>query len=67
VAQLGPKLSGKLHVFQGELDTFYLDGATRLLKDSLARLKSDAVVEIFPGKTTATSNPLSCTNGCVLK
>ena len=50
-AQLGPKLAGKLHVIQGELDTFYLDGATRLLKESLARLKSDAVVEMVPGKT----------------
>jgi hypothetical protein len=48
--ELGPKLVGKLHVFQGELDTFYLDGATRLLKDSLARFKSDATVEIFAGK-----------------
>jgi len=48
-AELGPKLSGKLHVIQGELDTFYLDGATRLLKQSLAALKSDAVVEIVPG------------------
>jgi hypothetical protein len=48
---LGPKLAGKLHVFQGELDTFYLDGATRLLKESLAKLNSDAVVELVPGKT----------------
>jgi hypothetical protein len=50
-SELGPKLAGKLHVFQGELDTFYLDGATRLLKESLAALQSDAVVEIVPGKT----------------
>jgi hypothetical protein len=50
-AELGPKLSGKLHVIQGELDTFYLDGATRLLKKSLAELGSDAVVELLPGKT----------------
>jgi hypothetical protein len=49
--ELGPKLTGKLHVFQGELDTFYLDGATRLLKDSLAALHSDAVVELIPGKS----------------
>lgn len=49
--ELGPRLAGKLHVFQGELDTFFLDGATRLLKDALALLKSDAVVEIVPGKT----------------
>ena len=45
---LGPKLAGKIHVFMGEEDTFYLDGATRLLKESLAALKSDAVVELFP-------------------
>jgi hypothetical protein len=47
---LGPKLAGKLNVFAGELDTFYLEGAVRLLKESLARLGSDAVVEILPGK-----------------
>jgi hypothetical protein len=47
---LGPKLAGKIHVFMGEEDTFYLDGATRLLKESLARLGSDAVVELFPGR-----------------
>ncbi len=49
-AELGPRLSGKLHVFQGDVDTFYLDGATRLLKESLAALKSDAVVEIIPDR-----------------
>ena len=49
-AELGPKIAGKLHVFQGELDTFYLEGATRLLKESLVSRNSDAVVEIFPGK-----------------
>ncbi|MCI0700004.1 MAG: esterase family protein [Planctomycetia bacterium] len=45
---LGPKLAGKIHVFCGEEDTFYLDGPTRLFKESLANLKSDAVVELFP-------------------
>jgi hypothetical protein len=44
-------LEGKLHVIQGELDTFYLEGATKLLKDALAQLKSDAAVEIVPGKS----------------
>jgi hypothetical protein len=34
----------------GDLDTFYLEGATIRLKESLARLGSDAVVEIHPGK-----------------
>ena len=47
---LAPKLKGKVHVYMGDVDTFYLEGATRLLKESLAALGSDAVVEIFPGK-----------------
>ena len=47
---LGPQLTGKLHVFMGEEDTFYLEGATRLLKVALAELGSDAVVELLPGK-----------------
>jgi hypothetical protein len=51
---LGPKLQGKLHVYMGELDTFYLEGATRLLKESLAKLGSDAKVELFPGKDHGT-------------
>jgi S-formylglutathione hydrolase FrmB len=47
---LGPKLSGKLHVWTGGSDTFYLEGAVAHLKESLAKLGSDAVVEIFPGR-----------------
>jgi hypothetical protein len=46
---LAPRLAGKLHVFMGDADTFYLEGATILLKQSLEQLGSDAVVEIFPG------------------
>jgi hypothetical protein len=51
---LGPKLAGKLHVFTGGDDTFYLDGATRLLQESLRRLGSDAVVEVIPGRDHGT-------------
>ena len=47
--QLGPKLRGKLHVYAGERDTFYLEGAVALLKESLAKLGSDAEVEVVPG------------------
>lgn len=47
--ELGPKLAGKLHVWTGDLDTFYLDGAVKLLKSSLAELGSDAQVTIVPG------------------
>jgi hypothetical protein len=46
---LGPTLAGKLHIFMGDQDTFYLEGATKLLKESLSKLGSDAVVEIHPG------------------
>jgi S-formylglutathione hydrolase FrmB len=48
---LAPKLGGKLHLFMGDEDTFYLEGAAKLLKESLAKLGSDAVVEIDPGKS----------------
>lgn len=55
---LGPRLNGKIHVFMGEEDTFYLTGATVLLKLSLDELnqKRDAqtVVEIHPGKDHST-------------
>jgi dienelactone hydrolase len=37
-------------VITGAEDTFYLDGAARLLKASLADLKSDAAVELVPKK-----------------
>jgi S-formylglutathione hydrolase FrmB len=47
---LGPKLTGKLHVYMGDLDTFYLEGATKLLGERLKELGSDAVVELVPGK-----------------
>ncbi len=47
---LGPKLAGKLHVYTGAEDTFYLEGAVALLKESLAKLGSDAVIEIVPGR-----------------
>jgi hypothetical protein len=46
---LGPKLRGKLHVHMGDLDTFYLEGATRRLGESLKHLDSDAVIEMHPG------------------
>lgn len=48
--ELEPKLRGKLHVFMGDQDTFYLEGATVLLKESLGKLGSDARVEIIPGR-----------------
>jgi hypothetical protein len=46
---LGPKLKGKLHVYMGTQDTFYLNGAVELLQKDLKNLGSDAVVELLPG------------------
>ena len=47
---LGPKLQGKLHVYMGTEDTFYLEGATRNLKETLAELGSDAEVQLVPDR-----------------
>jgi len=46
---LKDKLRGKLHIYMGTEDTFYLDAAVRLLKENLKGLGSDAKVELFPG------------------
>jgi hypothetical protein len=53
-AKNGPRLAGKIHVYMGAEDTFYLEGATRLLGQALERLGSDAVVELFPKKDHGT-------------
>jgi hypothetical protein len=47
---LGPKLAGKLHIFTGDQDTFYLEGAVERLREALDNLGSDAVVEIHAGR-----------------
>jgi len=47
---LGPKLGGKINVFVGDQDTFYLHHAVVSLKAALERLGSDAVIEIHEGK-----------------
>ena len=46
---LSPKLQGKLHITAGGMDTFYLEGAVRLLAQRLEELGSDAEMEIVPG------------------
>ena len=51
---LGPKLKGKLRVITGDMDTFYLEGAVKLLKESLTKLGSDAIVEIVPNRDHST-------------
>jgi S-formylglutathione hydrolase FrmB len=56
--ELGPKLKDKIHVYMGDMDTFYLDGAVRLLKKDLAELGSDAVIELVPGDHGTMMTPL---------
>jgi S-formylglutathione hydrolase FrmB len=52
--ELKDKLAGKIHVYMGEEDNFYLEGAVRLLQQEMAALGSDAVIELFPGKDHGT-------------
>jgi len=46
---LGPRLRGKLHLFCGDEDDFFLERAFIKLGDSLKRLGSDAYIELVPG------------------
>jgi hypothetical protein len=50
-AQLGPKLRGKLHVYCGTMDNYFLEGAVYLLEDFLqvADPPADATVDFGPG------------------
>lgn len=45
---LGPKLAGKLRIYAGENDTFFLETSTMKLGETLARLGSDAEVVVVP-------------------
>ena len=44
---LKAQLAGKIHIVMGDLDTFYLNGATRKLDERLTALGSDAVIEFL--------------------
>lgn len=49
--RLAPDLDGKLHVIVGDADTFYLDGAARLLQATLQELGAKTDVRFLPGRT----------------
>lgn len=51
-ATLGPKLRGKLHVWVGEADEYFLNNAVHLLDDFLktANPPADAKIQFGPGK-----------------
>ena len=52
--KLKKDLEGKLHVYVGTVDNFYLEQGVMLLKESLGKLGSDAVIEFFPGRDHGT-------------
>ena len=50
-AELGPELEGKIYIWMGDMDHFYLNQATRVLADyfeSCSDPKSDAIVDFAP-------------------
>ena len=47
---LGAKLKGKLHIHMGDQDTFYLEGATHKLGETMKELGETTAVEMHPGK-----------------
>lgn len=50
-AQRGPELRGKIHVFVGTADTFYLDGAAHKFDAVLSSLNADAHFTFIPERT----------------
>ena len=60
----GPALVGKIHVYVGTADTFYLDGPVHLLDAALEKLGAQANIHYVPGRThvdlyTADKDPLA--------
>jgi hypothetical protein len=58
-AELRPLLSGKLHVFAGEVDTFYLQGAVERFRAEAEKqgLLEDMQIEVIPGMAHALHAP----------
>jgi hypothetical protein len=59
-ATLGPKLNGKLHIYMGDTDTFYLEEATMLLEKFLRSAKDPA----FEGTIEYGERAPHCWSGC---
>jgi len=49
-ARLGPKLKGQIHVFTGDMDTFYLNLAVYRLEEFLTRTRPAADAEFVYGR-----------------
>jgi hypothetical protein len=54
---LGPRLQGKLHIYAGGEDTFYLEGAVELLQADMTTLSDDPVIEVIEGMPHALHGP----------
>jgi pimeloyl-ACP methyl ester carboxylesterase len=50
-SKIGMDLKGKIHLFVGTEDTFYLDGAARSLQSTLDRLGGDGHFTFVPGRS----------------
>ena len=50
-AERGPMLKGRIHLFVGTADTFYLDGAAHLLEARLKKLGAEPHFTFVPDKT----------------
>ncbi len=50
-AERGPLLKGRIHLFVGTADTFYLDGSAHLLDARLAKLGAQAKFTYLPDRT----------------
>ncbi len=48
---IGPDLKGKIHLFVGTDDTFYLDGAAHSLQSTLEQLGGDGHFTFLPGRS----------------
>ena len=48
---LNPLLSGRLHVHMGEKDTFYLDGACEILKETMSKFGEPEAVTMHSDRT----------------
>ncbi|MCZ4298180.1 alpha/beta hydrolase-fold protein [Henriciella marina] len=57
-AELGPKLQGKIHIYTGDMDNFYLNNATYLMEDFL--MKADPP---YQGEVTYGDRDEHCWNG----
>jgi len=55
--ELGPRLAGKLHVYAGGADNFYLEGAVELMQRDLEQLRAGEVIQVIEGMAHTVHGP----------